>query len=62
MDENQTSLHTRSHGARGNKAIGYSEFMLKIRSVANWFRSFIRFKIRQRWIKTNGMTRIHRFI
>lgn len=22
-------------------------------------RSFIRFKIRQRWIKTNGMTRIH---
>lgn len=32
--------------------------MKKLRSFANWLRSFIRFKIRQRWIKTNGMTRI----
>lgn len=31
----------------------------KIRSIANWIRSFIRFKIRQRWIVVNGMTRIH---
>lgn len=31
----------------------------KIRSIANYIRSFIRFKIRQRWIKTNGFTRIH---
>lgn len=32
---------------------------IKIRSIANWLRSFFRFKIRQRWIKTNGFTRIH---
>lgn len=44
---------------RGNKAPGRSELMLKIRGVANYLRSFIRFKLRQRWIKTNGMTRIH---
>jgi acetyltransferase-like isoleucine patch superfamily enzyme len=31
----------------------------KIRKIANYLRSFYRFKIRQRWIKVNGMTRIH---
>ena len=31
----------------------------KIRSIANWMRSFIRFGIRQRWIKCEGFTRIH---
>jgi acetyltransferase-like isoleucine patch superfamily enzyme len=31
----------------------------KIRQIANYLRSFYRFKIRQRWIKVNGMTRIH---
>lgn len=30
-----------------------------IRRVANSIRNFIRFKIRQRWIKTTGFTRIH---
>lgn len=34
-------------------------FILFIRKVANYSRSFYRFKIRQRWIKVNGMTRIH---
>ncbi|MBE6294404.1 MAG: hypothetical protein E7090_06955 [Bacteroidales bacterium] len=32
---------------------------LKIRSIANNIRSFIRFKIMQRWIKVYGFTRIH---
>ena len=32
---------------------------LRIRSVANYCRSFIRFKIRQRWIRTYGFTRVH---
>lgn len=32
---------------------------LRIRCVANYCRSFIRFKIRQRWIKTYGFTRVH---
>lgn len=31
----------------------------KVRRIANYMRSFWRFKIRQRWIKTTGMTRIH---
>lgn len=35
-----------------------SQFTLKIRQLANWFRSFIRFKVFQRWVKTEGMTRI----
>lgn len=42
-----------------NIVIGRSIFVHKLRGLANWTRSFIRFKIRQRWIKTNGMTRIH---
>ena len=44
---------------RGNRGPGRSEIVYKIRGLANWLRSFIRFKIRQRWIKTSGMTRIH---
>lgn len=30
-----------------------------VRGVANALRSFIRFKIRQRWIRTSGFTRVH---
>lgn len=44
---------------KGNRGPGRSEIVYKIRGLANWLRSFIRFKIRQRWIKTSGMTRIH---
>ena len=43
----------------GNITVGRSLFVHRLRGVANWVRSFIRFRIRQRWIKTNGMTRIH---
>ena len=43
----------------GNITVGRPLFVHKLRGIANWMRSFIRFKIRQRWIKTNGMTRIH---
>lgn len=43
----------------GNMTIGRSMTIHKLRGIANWIRSFIRFKICQRWIKTNGMTRIH---
>lgn len=43
----------------GNISVGRSLLTHRIRGIANWMRSFIRFKIRQRWIKTNGMTRIH---
>ena len=43
----------------GNVRVGRSLFVHRLRSVANWVRSFIRFRIRQRWIRTNGMTRIH---
>lgn len=42
-----------------NIANNKSEITLLIRRIANHIRSFIRFKIRQRWIKTSGMTRIH---
>ncbi|QCD40389.1 antibiotic acetyltransferase [Muribaculaceae bacterium Isolate-039 (Harlan)] len=42
-----------------NKPVGRSNFVYKLRSIANWARSFVRFRIRQRWIKTSGMTRIH---
>lgn len=45
--------------ATGNISVGRSAWVHKIRSVANWLRSFVRFKFRQRWIKTQGMTRIH---
>lgn len=41
-----------------NKPVGRSAFVYHIRQVANYLRSFYRFRIRQRWIKTNGMTRI----
>ena len=43
----------------GNITVGRSLIVHKLRGIANWIRSFIRFKICQRWIKTNGMTRIH---
>ena len=43
----------------GNITVGRSPLVHRMRGVANWIRSFIRFRIRQRWIKTNGMTRIH---
>lgn len=43
----------------GNISVGRSLLVHKLRGVANWMRSFIRFRIKQRWIKTNGMTRIH---
>lgn len=48
-----------THGKRGNKGPGRSDVVFQIRSIANWLRSFIRFRIRQRWIKVSGMTRIH---
>lgn len=41
-----------------NRPIGRSNFIFQIRQIANKIRSFLRFKICQRWIKTNGMTRI----
>lgn len=44
---------------KSNRSYGRSDTSLRIRGIANWVRSFIRFKIRQRWIKTSGMTRIH---
>lgn len=43
----------------GNIPIGRSLTIYRLRGIANWIRSFIRFRIKQRWIKTNGMTRIH---
>lgn len=41
-----------------NRPIGRSNFIYQLRQIANWARSFWRFKVRQRWIKVNGMTRI----
>lgn len=38
---------------------GRSRIVYNIRQVGNRLRSFWRFGIRQRWIKVNGMTRIH---
>lgn len=43
----------------GNVVLGRSLLVHKLRGIANWMRSAWRFKIRQRWIKTSGMTRIH---
>ena len=37
---------------------GRSRFIHKIRGIANYLRSIYRFKIRQRWIKYNGLIRI----
>lgn len=42
-----------------NIAPGRSALIARLRRIANTARSFIRFKICQRWILTNGMTRIH---
>lgn len=47
------------NGEIGNISVGLSLTIHRLRGIANWMRSFVRFKIRQRWIKTNGMTRIH---
>lgn len=47
------------HNEIGNVTVGRSQLVLKIRGVANSLRSFWRFRIKQRWIKTSGMTRIH---
>lgn len=43
----------------GNISVGRKLWVHKLRGVANAARSFWRFKVRQRWIRTNGMTRIH---
>ncbi len=48
-----------NHKEVNNVTVGRSQIVHRIRGLANWARSFWRFKIRQRWIKTNGMTRIH---
>lgn len=37
---------------------GRSKTVHRLRGIANWLRSYIRFKIFNPWIKTNGMTRI----
>lgn len=37
---------------------GRKIYIHKLRGIANFIRSFIRFKIRQRWIKYDGMVRI----
>lgn len=42
-----------------NVVVGRSMIIHHVRGIFNWLRSFWRFKIRQRWIKTYGMTRIH---
>lgn len=44
---------------KGNIAYNKSLLTLTIRSVANYLRSLIRFKIRQPWIQTSGFSRIH---
>lgn len=49
----------REYKETGNIRVGRSKFVHRLRSVANWIRSFVRFRIRQRWIRTSGMTRIH---
>lgn len=43
----------------GNIVVGRFMLIHRIRGFANYLRSFWRFKIKQRWVKTNGMTRIH---
>ena len=42
-----------------NLTVGRSLLIHKLRGIANSLRSFFRFYVRQRWIKANGMTRIH---
>lgn len=42
-----------------NVSIGRAGWVHRLRGIANSARSFVRFRIRQRWIKTSGMTRIH---
>lgn len=47
------------HPNYGNISYRKNSIILYVRSIANWLRSFYRFKLCQRWIKTSGMTRIH---
>ncbi len=49
----------KNHIESGNISVGRSLWVHQLRGIANYMRSFWRFKVRQRWIKTNGMTRIH---
>lgn len=48
-----------NHKEINNVTVGRSQIVHNLRGIANWIRSFWRFKVRQRWIKTSGMTRIH---
>ncbi len=45
-----------------NTAPGRSRLILFLRSLANGVRSFIRFRVFQRWITVGGMTRIGRHV
>ena len=47
---------------RANTAPGRSRLILFLRSLANGVRSFIRFRVFQRWITVGGMTRIGRHV
>ena len=51
-------MHTKKMLITDNKPVDRSNFVYQIRQVANYLRSFYRFRIRQRWIKAYGMTRI----
>ena len=42
-----------------NESANRSSIVRKLRRVANCTRSFLRFRVMQRWIKVSGMTRIH---
>lgn len=48
--------------AHANAAPGRSRLVLCLRSLANGARSFIRFRLIQRWITVRGMTRIGRHV
>ena len=47
---------------RANTAPGRSRLILFLRSLANGVRSFIRFRVFQRWITVGGMPRIGRHV
>ena len=48
--------------ASANAAPGRSRPILFLRSLANGVRSFIRFRLLQRWVTVEGMTRIGRHV
>lgn len=50
---------SKSYKEVNNVVVGRPMVVHRIRGVFNWLRSFWRFRIRQRWIKVDGMTRIH---